>query len=172
MFNLTITKNKIINYDRDYYINLFIINNIFWYDNIFRILKYKNFKRSNFFILFYKNKKYQSEIIASLFYLQLKMINQNLFISFDFNNLFLKIDEPNIKIYIDPNIKIINIFDKEKELLLKIYNLKKINKNILIECNRIIYYNTLFLLELKESLIKKKNINNYIRIFCYDNLVY
>lgn len=167
MFDLPIIKSNIINFEKDNKINYYILNNIFWYDNIFRIKKKKIY--ANFILFFCNNLKYQKEIIACLFYLQLKLLEKNLFILFNLNLMTIKVETNQIIIYIDPNIKIINVNNHDKNILFKIYSLK--NKNYLNEIfkfNKIISYNTLFLLKLKEHI----NVSNqYIKIFCYDNML-
>lgn len=166
MFDLPILKSKILNFQRDYEINYFILNNIFWYDNFFRIKKQQ--KYNNFILFFCNNLKYQSEIIACLFYLQLKFIEKKLFISFDLNLMTIKVKMNQVIIYIDPKIKIINLNNQQRNHLLKIYRLKKNNINEIFKFDRFIIYNTLFLFKLKEY-IKVKD--KYIKIFCYDNLL-
>ena len=167
MFDLPILKYRILNFERDSRINNYILNNIFWYDNIFRIKRNKK-NYTDFFLFFCNNLKYQKEIIACLFYLQLKLIDKNLFISFDFNHMTIKIKMNQVIINIDPKIKIININNNQKNVLLKIYNLKKNYKNEIFKFEKFISYNTLFLLRFKEYI----NVNDqYIKIFCYDNLL-
>ena len=167
MFDLPILKSKILSFKRDYKINYFILNNIFWYDNFFRIKKQK--KYNDFILFFCNNLKYQTEIIACLFYLQLKFIEKKLFISFDLNLMTIKVKMNQVIIYIDPKIKIINLNNQQRNHLLKIYRLKKKNNiNEIFKFDKFIIYNTLFLLKLKEYI---KVEDNYIKIFCYDNLL-
>lgn len=170
MFDLTTLKNKILNFEKDYKINTFIINNIFWYDNFFRIIKQKNKKRGEDFIEFFNNNiEYQEEIIACLFYLEMKFIERKLFILLDLSLLKIKKTENKIKFYLDPHMKILNIHIENKKLLFKIFNFKKYDNSELLKLDKFIQYNVIFLLKLKNS-INKKKINQYIKLLYYDNL--
>ena len=170
MFDLTVLKNRILNFEKDYKINYFVLNNIFWYDNFFRIMKHTNKKSLEDFINFYNNNiEFQEEIIACLYYLEMKLIEKKLFILLDLSLLKIKKKDNKIKIYLDPYMKILNINIKDKELLLKIFNIKKYDNSDLLKLDKFIQYNIVFLLKLKNS-INNKRINQYIKLFYYDNL--
>ena len=170
MFDLTTLKNKIINFEKDYKINTFIINNIFWYDNFFRIIKQKNKRSGEDFLEFFNNNiEYQEEIIACLFYLEMKFIERKLFILLDLSLLKIKKTDNKIKFYLDPHMKILNIHIENKKLLFKIFNFKKYVNSELLKLDKFIQYNVIFLLKLKNS-INKKKINQYIKLLYYDNL--
>jgi len=170
MVDLTVLKNKIINFEKDYKINYFIINNIFWYDNYFRIIKQNNKKIvANFISFFNNNIEYHLEIVVCLFYLEMKFIERKLFILLDLSLLKIRKKDNKIKIYLDPEMKILNINNVDKDLLLKIFNFKKYDNSDLLKLDKFIQYNIVFLLKLKNS-INKKRINQYIKLFYYDNL--
>lgn len=164
-------KEKILNFEKDIKINYFILNNIFWFDFIFQILREKNDSYIDFLKIFNESKDLRLELIASLFYLQLKMIQKNLFIDFEFKYILISKKNSKIQLFIDPQIKIINLFNYEKTLLHKIYNLKKLKINEEIT-NDFILKNTNKLFQLKNNNFKNNfDTNFFIKSYCYDNLI-
>ena len=162
MIDLPIIKKYILNIELNKKINQQVLKNIFWFDFYCFILKEKN----KFFYSL-DTIDLNSEIIKTLFYLQLKMINQSLFINLDFKKIFINIKDQTIKIYIDPSISIINLNKNQKKILHDIYILDK-NENINFENELIIKKSTKKLLELKNNFKCKKFI---IRSFLFDNYI-
>ena len=168
--NCTI-KEKILNFEEDIKINYFILNNIFWFDFIFQILRKRSDEYDDFLKIFNESKDLRLELISSLFYLQLKMIQKNLFIEFEFKYILMSKKNNNIQFFIDPKIKIINLLNFEKNLLQKIYNLKKLKIKDEIT-NKFILKNTNKLFQLKNNNFKNNfDTNFFIKSYCYDNLV-
>jgi hypothetical protein len=99
------------------------------------------------------------------------MIQKNLFIDFEFKYILISKKNSKIKLFIDPQIKIINLFNYEKTLLHKIYNLKKLKTKNNIT-NEFILKNTDKLFQLKNQNLKNNiNTNFFIKSYCYDNLI-
>ena len=168
--NCTI-KEKILNFEKDIKINYFILNNIFWFDFIFQILREKNDSYIDFLKIFNESKDLRLELISSLFYLQLKLIQKNLFIEFEFKYILISKKNDKIQFFINPKIKIINLLNFEKILLQKRYNLKKLKtKNDIT--NEFILKNTNKLFQLKNNNFKNNfDTNFFIKSYCYDNLI-